>query len=361
MSKTETILVVDDHEPNLQGLRDFLQRANYTVFTSTNGSEALRIAKDELPDAVLLDVMMPGISGLDVCAELKQHMATRLIPIVLMSGRHERETRIAGLAAGADDFLSKPIDAEELSARVRSLVRMKRATDELESAEALFLALGRMIEARDQSTEGHCERLSMYATALGSSLSLPQTDLDTLTRGGFLHDIGKIAIPDRVLLKKARLTDTEYELMKYHPVIGEELCRTVRSLDAVRPIVRHHHERLDGRGYPDGLVGDQIPLLAQIVTVVDVFDALTTDRPYRKALTPLAAYRTQREEARAGLYSRDLVERFVQLHSSGALGGQCVAPPAVPARPRATRGRRTSVKIVPPRVAAVRRQPLRSH
>ena len=314
MTKAETILVVDDHEANLFGLRDYLRRSNYTVYTTTDGSEAIRIARDELPDAVLLDVMMPGISGLDVCAELKRHIATRLIPVVLMSGMHERAARIAGLAAGADDFLAKPIDVEELSARVRSLVRLKRATDELESAEALFLALGRVIEARDPSTEGHCDRLASYALALGESLDLPQSDLDTLYRGGFLHDIGKIAIPDRILLKKGRLTKREYELMKCHPVIGDELCATVRSFESVRAIVRHHHERLDGTGYPDGLVGGEIPLLAQIVTVVDIFDALTTKRSYRKALPHAAAYDILRAESREGAYSEELVERFIDLH-----------------------------------------------
>src|SRR5439155_9911839 len=175
----------------------------------------------------------------------------RLIPIVLMSGEHERTARLAGMAAGADDFLAKPIDTEQLRARIQSLVRVKRLTDELESAESLFLTLGRIIEARDPCTEGHCERLAEYAIALGKHLNLERTDLDALYRGGFVHDIGKIAIPDRVLLKKGRLTRKEYELMKRHPAIGDDLCGTVRSFEAVRPIVRHHHERTDGRGYPD--------------------------------------------------------------------------------------------------------------
>jgi putative two-component system response regulator len=313
MKRPATILVVDDHEPNLFGLRDLLQRSEYNVCTTTSGREAIDIAKEQLPDAVLLDVVMPDLSGLDVCVQLKQHQATRLIPIVLMSGAHQRDARLAGMAAGADDFLAKPIDTEELSARIQSLVRMKRLTDELESAEALFLTLGRIIEARDPRTEGHCERLARYATELGASLHLEQSDLDALYRGGFLHDIGKIAIPDRVLLKKSRLTAGEYELMKCHPAIGDDLCRTVRSFDAVRPIVRHHHERLDGTGYPDGLAGDQIPVLAQIVTVADVFDALTTERPYRKAMSKTAAFTLMRQEAHEGAYSMDLVQRLAEL------------------------------------------------
>ena len=315
MPKTQTVLVVDDHEANLCGLRTLLERNHYVVLTARNGADAVRIATDHSPDVVVLDVMMPGVSGLDVCAELKGQRSTALIPIVLMSGRSEREQRIQGLAAGADDFLAKPVDTEELLVRVRSLMRLKQATDTLESAEALFMAFGRVIEARDPSTEGHCARLASYAKALGASLGLEQQDLNTLYLGGFLHDIGKISIPDRVLLKKTRLTHREYLLMKRHPIVGDELCQTVRSLEPVRPIVRHHHERLDGRGYPDGLAGDGIPLLAQIITIVDVFDALTSERPYRRALSVATAHRTMRDEASGGAYSVDLVERFIELHT----------------------------------------------
>jgi putative two-component system response regulator len=245
--------------------------------------------------------------------------------VVLISGEQERETRLAGLDAGADDFLNKPVDPEELHARVRSLMRIKRLTDDLESAESLFLTLGRIVEARDPSTEGHCERLSDYATALGKHLNLDQADLDALYRGAYLHDVGKIAIPDRVLLKKGKLTRKEYELMKRHPAIGDDLCSTVRSFEAVRPIVRHHHERLDGRGYPDGLAGDRIPLLAQIVSIVDVFDALTTDRPYRKALSTATAYKMMNEDARGGWCRMELVALFIELHRAHELEREGVA------------------------------------
>jgi putative two-component system response regulator len=185
--------------------------------------------------------------------------------------------------------------------------------DELESAEALYLALGRIVEAGDASTHGHCERLARYATALGTSCNLDAADLVALRRGAFLHDIGKIATPDRVLLKPSRLTSREHALIKTHPVVGDELVRAFRSLEAVRCIVRHHHERLDGRGYPDGLAGDKIPLLAQIVTIVDVYDALTMNRPYRKAMSSAAAFATMRQEASEGAYSTELVERFADL------------------------------------------------
>ena len=319
MPKSGTVLVVDDYAPNLLGLGQLLARADYTVLSATNGRDALEIVRSERPDLVLLDVVMPGISGLDVCLEIKRDPETRFTPVVLISGAQERRTRLAGLDAGADDFLNKPVDSEELHTRVRSLVRLKRLTDDLESAESLFLTLGRIVEARDPCTEGHCERLTDYATAFGRHLALNQADLEALHRGAFLHDVGKIAIPDRVLLKKGKLTRKEYALMKHHPAIGDDLCRTVRSFDAVRPIVRHHHERLDGRGYPDGLAGDRIPLLAQIVSIVDVFDALTTDRPYRKALATATAYQMMRDDARGGWCLEELLEAFIELHHARAI------------------------------------------
>ena len=318
MRKAGRVLVVDDHEPNLRGLGQLLEHADYHVLTAANGRDALEIIEHERPDLILLDVVMPGISGIDVCAEVKRNVDTRLTPVVLISGGHERETRLAGLDAGADDFLNKPVDPRELHTRIRSLVRIKRLTDDLESAESLFLTLGRIIEAREPRTEGHCERLSEYASMLGRHLNLQQADLDALHRGAYLHDVGKIAVPDRVLLKKGRLTRKEYEVMKRHPAIGDDLCRTVRSLEAVRPIVRHHHERLDGRGYPDGLAGDRIPLLAHVVSIADVFDALTTDRPYRKALRITTAYRMMRDEARGGWCREDLVALFIDLHRQRA-------------------------------------------
>jgi cyclic di-GMP phosphodiesterase len=319
MAKSGTVLVVDDYEPNRIGLGLLLERADYHVLTAANGRDALDIVSRERPDLVLLDVVMPGLSGLEVCAELKRGADTRFMPVVLISGAQDRQARLNGLDAGADDFLNKPVDPEELQTRVRSLMRLKRLTDDLDSAESLFLTLGRVIEARDPCTEGHCERLTDYATALGRRLNLDDSDIVALQRGAYLHDVGKIAVPDRVLLKKGKLTRREYELMKRHPVIGDDLCRTVRSFDAVRPIVRHHHERLDGRGYPDGLSGDRIPLLAQIVSIVDVFDALTTDRPYRAALSVATACQMMRGDARGGWCREELLETFIELHGAREL------------------------------------------
>jgi putative two-component system response regulator len=328
----ETILVADDYEANRRGLADLLAARGYRVLLAANGTEALQLIAEQSPDCVLLDCMMPGgPSGVDVCAHVKRNPATCLVPVILVSGATDRELRLAGLEAGADDFLGKPIDPGELYARVRSLLRFKRITDDLESAEAVFLSLARMIEARDASTNGHCERLAHYAVALGAQLSLDNDQLSALSRGAFMHDIGKIGIPDSVLLKCGKLTRGEYELMKTHTVVGDELCRTIHSFEAVRPIVRSHHERLDGRGYPDGLSGEDIPLLARIVSVVDIFDALTTERPYRRALSAATAYQMLRENSREGGCDAALVDTFIRLHRSQPLLPAALRP--VPARP----------------------------
>ncbi len=240
---------------------------------------------------LIVDDSEPSLHGLGQLLKRAQYSVLTATPVVLISADLERETRLAGLESGADDAVS------------------------------LFLALGRIVEARDPCTEGHCERLAEYATALGRRLNVDRPGLDALYRGAFLHDVGKIAIPDRVLLKKGRLTRKEYELMKRHPAIGDDLCSTVRFFESVRPLVRHHHERLDGCGYPDGLVGDQVPLLAQIVSIVDVFDALTTNRPYRKALATSTAYRIMRDDARGGWCREELVETFIDLRRASEIAG----------------------------------------
>jgi putative two-component system response regulator len=315
MESLGRVLVVDDHKPNAFGMRDLLVASGYAVRVAHNGEDALREAAVEVPDLVLLDVIMPGMSGIEVCRALKAQSLTRLTPVVLITGDRDRGQRLAGLDAGADDFLNKPIDVTEFRTRVRSLLRVKRLTDDLESTEAIMKMLGHIVEARDPYTEGHCERLADYATELGAALGLSSGDLDILRTGAILHDLGKIAVPDGVLLKKGRLDPEEHAVMRQHPVVGDNLCRTVRSLERVRPIVRSHHERMDGRGYPDGLAGREIPLLAQIVAVVDVFDALTTNRPYRRALPAEAAHQIMRQDARSGWCSADLVETFIRLRA----------------------------------------------
>jgi putative two-component system response regulator len=297
---------------NVELLKSLLIREGYHVVTASDGEQALEMVASENPDLVLMDVLMPKLSGYEVCERLKQNRATRLTPVVLITALHEREDRIQGINVGADDFLIKPVNAHELRARVGSLVRLKRYTDDLDSAESVIMSLALVIEARDSYTDGHCQRLATYATSLGASLGLSDEELGALHRGGYLHDVGKIGIPDAVLLKADRLTVAEYARIKDHPVIGDRLCGELRSLRQVRPIVRHHHERLDGTGYPDALKGDAIPLLAQIMSIVDVYDAITTDRPYKRAFPPERAFEELMQEVRNGWRQNDLVEAFIR-------------------------------------------------
>ena len=262
------------------------------------------------PDLVLSDVIMPGKSGYELCRELKENPATRLIPFVLITGLAEREDRVRGIEAGADDFLSKPIFPEELFARVKSLLKLKEFTDELETAESVLCTLGLSVESRDPYTEGHCERLAENASNLGRHLRLDDEEITALRRGGYLHDLGKIAVPDEILKKGANLNSDEWAIMRRHPITGENICRPLKSLRRVLPIIRSHHEHFDGTGYPDKLEGESIPLLARILQVVDVYDALTTTRPYKPALTHEHAAATMQDEACAGFWDPTLVNEF---------------------------------------------------
>jgi putative two-component system response regulator len=253
------------------------------------------------------------MDGFAACHLIKQQPATRLTPVILITGLNDQASRIAGIDAGADDFLNKPVNREELYARVRSLVRLKRQTDELESAESLIRILALTIDARDGYTEAHSCRISRLATAVGQQLDLDADEIRALEWGGYLHDVGKIGIPDAILLKPGALTSSEAQLIKAHTVIGDRLCGGLRSLGKVRPIIRHHHERLDGSGYPDRLRGDEIPLLAQIVSVADAFDAITTDRPYRAARSVQDAFDELRDDVARGLRRADVVEAFIDV------------------------------------------------
>jgi putative two-component system response regulator len=307
------VLVVDDIEANRTLVSALLARDGYEIEAVADGRAALEAVRRRPPDLVLLDVMMPGPSGFDVCRTLKAAAHTRLIPIVLITALQASEDRVQGFDAGADDFISKPFNAHELRARVRSLLRLKRYTDDLDSAQSVILSLALTIEARDRYTEGHCERLARYASMLGHRINLGDEDIAILTRGGYLHDIGKVGIPDAILLKPDRLTAEEHAIMQDHVAIGDRLCGELRSLRQVRPIIRHHHERRNGTGYPDRLRGDDIPLFAQIIGIVDVFDALTTERPYKAAVATDRACEELIGEANRGLHRRDLVEAFVSI------------------------------------------------
>lgn len=309
------VLVVDDLHANRALLERLLAPEGYTVVTAANGEEALTKARRLKPDVVLADVIMPVMDGFELCRAIKADPSGYLTPVVLVTSLHGRSERIRGIEVGADDFIVKPFDPEELRARIRSLVRLKRSTDDLDCADAVILSLAMTVEARDPSTQGHCERLARWAVGLGRRVGLGAADLSALDRGGVLHDIGKVGVPDAILLKAGPLTAAEFAQMQQHTIIGDRLCSELRLLQPVRPIVRHHHERLDGSGYPDGLRGSRVPLLAQIISVVDVYDALTTARPYKAALTPEIALAELEAEARRGWRDPQLVAEFAALYA----------------------------------------------
>jgi len=315
--RTPLVLIVDDDPRVTAFFERLLTREGYVVTIAHDGASALTSVTEHPPDVVLLDVMIPGLDGFEICRRLKREPGTRLTPIILVTALSAHEDRIRGLEAGADEFLTKPVDTHELLTRVGSLVRVKRYTDDLDSAASIIMTLATMIEARDGYSEGHCHRMANYATALGRRLQMGNDDLQALYRGGFLHDVGMLAIPEPVLRKRGALQPEEYERIKAHTLIGDSLVSNLRSLQAVRPIIRHHHERLDGSGYPDGLRGDEVPLLAQIMGLVDIYDAVTTQRPYQQAKSVDDALHVLHDHVRRGWRRRDLVEHFESLVKSG--------------------------------------------
>ena len=320
MSQSEmrvaTVLVADDNEDIREMLAQLLRAQAYCVVCATDGAQALAAFAEQPIDLALLDVMMPRRSGFAVCRRLKARPETRLIPVVLVTGLISTDDRIQGIECGADDFLSKPIRKEELLARVRSLVRLKRFTDELENAETVLCSLARSIEAKDPYTGGHCDRLARYSVALGERLGLPEEQRVALRRAGIVHDIGKVAVPEHILLKPGPLDAEERRIMETHPVVGERVCAPLKAFRPVLPIIRHHHERMDGTGYPDGLRGDRIPLTVRILQTVDVYDALTTDRPYRKALPQGDAFAVLRQEVQRGWWDGSIVNELQVLLQS---------------------------------------------
>lgn len=308
-----TILVADDSGSAREMLEQMLRTHGYRVLAATNGDEAVSILEGQTVDLALIDVLMPGQNGFAICRRFKARAETRLTPVVLITGLGRVEDRIRGLEAGADDFLCKPVRQEELLARVRSLVRLKQFTDEMESAETVLFALARSIEAKDAYTEGHGDRLSRYSVALAERLGLSDEEQLALRRGGVLHDVGKVAVPEWVLLKPGPLNAAERKLMEAHPITGERICAPLKSFRSVLPIIRWHHERQNGTGYPDHLRGSEIPTTTRILQIADIYDSLTTDRPYRRAMTSAHAFTVMHEEVRRGWWDGALVDEFEDL------------------------------------------------
>jgi len=306
------ILVVDDLAENREILVDLLGTEGYILDTAQDGEEAVQKALAAPPDLILMDVSMPRLTGFEACRRLKADERTHLVPIVLVTGLLAREDRIQGIAAGCDDFLTKPVDSEQLMARTRNLLRTKSLVDELEQAENVLVSLANALDAKDNYTRGHSERVAKYAEALGVAVGLGRLESRNLRRAGLLHDIGKIGTNLEYLHKPGPLTTAEYEEVKKHPVIGYEICRPLRTMAPLLPLIRGHHERLDGRGYPDNLRGEQVPVSLRCLTVADVYDAITSDRSYRKALPRERALQIMRDEASTGMWDARLVDLFFE-------------------------------------------------
>lgn len=317
MAESARILIVDDLPENLDILGGLLEPEGYIIETARDGLEAVERALAHPPDLILMDVSMPRMTGFEACRRLKDDPLTQLVPVVLVTGLAAREDRIQGIAAGCDDFLTKPVDFEQLIARTRSALRTKALVDELEQAENVLVSLATALDAKDSYTRGHSERVASYAETLGVAVGLDKETCRNLKRAGLLHDIGKIGIPLEYLQKPGKLTTEEYEVVKLHPSIGYDICRPLKTMAPLLPLIRGHHERLDGRGYPDALSSDAIPTALRCLITADIYDALTSDRAYRRALPQEQALQIMREEASVGMWDQRIIDILASTLTKG--------------------------------------------
>jgi putative two-component system response regulator len=312
MSEAARILVVDDDEQNRLMLSLSLKSLG-TVRTAADGVEALAMVEAELPDLVLTDVLMPRLNGLEVCRHLKRDPRTRLIPVIILTSLDQMPNKLQALELDADDYLTKPFNLTELMARSRSLLRLKHYTDELENAANVLRAVAELVESRDRYTSKHCQEVAKICAWVAGAMGLDDEAIVRLRLGASFHDIGKIGVSDAVLHKAGPLDEEELRQMREHAAMGAALLEPMRTLQPIVPMVRHHHERLDGSGYPDGLKGDQIPLEVRILTVVDIYAALAAERPYKRSLPPTRAIAILREEAAHGWWDSEVVEVLAKL------------------------------------------------
>ncbi len=312
---TPAILIVDDLEAHLELMEAIFEKEGCRVIPAHNATEALQITQNSSPDLAILDVMMPGINGYELCRMLKEKSRTRFFPVILVTSLIELEDKIAGLEAGADDFISKPFKTIELMTRVRSLLKLKRLQEELDHSESVILTLAVALESKDPYTKGHSERVGNLSAEFAAFIGLMEKEQNLIKKAGILHDIGKIGIGDDILYKKGPLSKDELQLIEQHAVIGERICKPLHSLSSILPAIRSHHERWDGEGFPDGLKGDRIPLMARMLSIVDSFDAMVSERPYRNPAPITNVTKRMVEESSSGQWDPLLIERFIEMMS----------------------------------------------
>lgn len=289
----ETLLIVEDNDMLRDGLREILEVEGFAVRAASNGLHALSLLESFSPDLIVSDIVMPEMDGYRFFEAVRSHAQWTAIPFIFLTAKGEPEEVLAGKQLGVEDYLIKPFSHAELLTTIRSRLdrtRQLRVAQLQQAYETSLVMLANAIEVRDYYTRGHVERVTAYSLSLAGQLGWNGTNLQGLRIGAILHDIGKIHVSERILGKTGPLDPNEWDEIKRHPINGVEMIKDIPYLAPGIPVVRHHHERWDGKGYPDGLTGEDIPLAARIVSVADGFDAMTTDRPYRPARTSEQAY-----------------------------------------------------------------------
>ncbi|MBI4124303.1 MAG: response regulator [Deltaproteobacteria bacterium] len=307
------VLIVDDNPVNVELLKAQLKPYPYAIETAFDGEEALKKIHDTMPDLVLLDLMMPKVSGYEVCRAIKQNKETQFIPVIVITALSELDDKLKAIELGADDFLVKPFNKLELTTRIKSLLNLKALHDDVDRSENILFSLVKALEAKDVYTRGHSERVALMGVQLARHLGVEEKEIEVLRKGALLHDIGKIGVKEEVLLKPGRLTEEEMKHIQIHPSVGFDICKPLKSLAPCLCCVRSHHERIDGEGYPDHLTDKDIPLIAKIIAVVDGYDAMVTDRPYRKKMPKEDAIKIFEKEKKSGQWDLTLVEAFLMM------------------------------------------------
>lgn len=313
--KKSKILVVDDEMANRLLLHGILGPHGYEIFEASNGEEALEMVEKIKPDLVLLDVVMPKKNGFEVCQALKSSNKTKLIPVVMLTSLDQLQDKLRGVDLGADDYINKPFNLAELTTRVKALLSLKHYTDELEYVHDVLTSIANIVESRDYYTHNHCKNVVKYSVAIAKMMNVSEEDIEMIRLGADFHDIGKIAIPDAILLKPGKLTPEEFEVMKTHAAIGAELLKPMKTMEKVLPLIRNHHEKLDGSGYPDGWKNDEIFLPIRILSVVDIYEALISKRTYKDSMPPEKAFGILKEEADKGWWDIRVIENLMAVIS----------------------------------------------